>query len=379
MDEKEKAAPMKTLSFRVPTELYERVAEAVKKSQDNQTAWLRNAVEYALDNMGVQKQNSSKEELLNLLANDDAVEELLYHKLAEKIKLKDIIAEFADFATHFQTYSTADLNIYLREMAARIKFLIPDSSPRGRLISDDVVNCSIEWKKQWTLEDFISLSPEEIAEYEIFHMECRDPKNSDRAVGIYIWDYYEDAMSYFKDNYFNPNECVVILGGTISSDTIIKNLPSRIVNMIRYVAHDNHIGTAAKIEDPNYLTYNILQAGMFPAGIPYEFTFGWVSEAWNTGYYESVEKFQNALIKGEDKTVHPEVSARWHYTKPEEKRYGLENQTPFLRHAVPENIINGRYVDENNEGIPRIVKPILEKYDDPGRVDREGYPQKPKK
>jgi len=283
----------------------------------------------------------------------------------------------SDFATHYQTDSAADLNINLREMAARIKFLIPDPSPKNRLIPGRTATCTIEWKKEWTLAEFIALSPEEIANYEIFHLECRDPANADRAVGVYIWDYYEDAIGYFSDNYFNPEEHVYILGGSISSEEEDKEKVSkRIVNMIRYVARDNNIGVPGNLADSEFVTYNVIQSGMFAAGLPYEFTFGWVSEALCSGEYTSDEEFKDALLNGTDKTVHPEVSARWHYTGPEERRYGLDGQTPFLRHAVPENIICGRYIDTDDTVIPRVVKPVLEVFDDPGRVDREGYPKR---
>jgi len=377
MVDKEKINPMKTVSFRVPQELFQKITEAVEASQEKQATWLRNAIEFALEHMDSPKPSFSKDEIIHLLATDAGIEELLYHKIAEKLKLKDIISELSDFATHYQTNSAADLNVNLREMAARIKFLIPDPSPKNRLISGRTATCTIEWKKEWSLAEFITLSPEEVANYEIFHLECRDPTNADRAVGIYIWDYYENAIEYFSNNYFDPEECVVILGGTISSDEEdTEILSKRIVNMIRYVARDNNIGVPENLADPEYVTYNVIQSGMFAAGIPYEFTFGWVSERLYAGDYQSDEEFRNALVNGTDNTVHPEISARWHYTGPEEKRYGLDGQTPFLRHAVPENIICGRYVDKDDAVIPRVVKPVLEVFDDPGRVDREGYPKR---
>lgn len=377
MVDKENINPMKTVSFRVPQELYQRITDAVEASQETQAIWLRDAIEFALQNMAVKKPGSSKDEIINILANDPAIEELLYHKIAEKLKLKDIVTELSDFATHCQTNSAADLNVNLREMAARIKFLIPDPAPTRRLISGRTVTCIIDWKKEWTLEDFIALSPDETAEFEVFHMECRDPANPDRATGIYFWNYYEDALSYFTDNYFDPGECVIILGGKISCDEeITEKLSNHLVNMVRYAARDNNIGKPGNLKDSEYVTYNIIQSGLFPAGIPYEFTFGWVSEALCNGEYGSDEEFRDALVTGSDKTIHPEVSARWHYTGPEERRYGLDGQTPFLRHAVPENIICGRYVDSEDTVIPRVVKPILEVYDDPGRVDREGYPRR---
>ena len=357
-------------SIRIPADLYTEILERAGGKQ-NMTAWMHEALRFAVNNMGDGDGTLSWKGLASLLAGDEGIADLLYAKIAEKLRLSDIIAELSDFATHFTANDTADCTEKLRDTAARLSLLITPPSHPDTAVGEETVTAELEWKETYTYEAFWSLSPEERKKHDFYLLYAADPSDTERAAGVYFWYSAEDGITKFPRKMFSPDEYLLVSG----ADAVFSeqrfygdaDICSRIEKLVRYVARDENIGLSGKLDDPSRRTYTVTQKGAYLPGIPYMFTFSWQSAAKNAGLHDT----------GGDATVYPEVDVRWHYTPSEEHFRGIPGETPFLRYAVPENIRNGAYHDEETAKSGRIIKPGWWETPDAERVpDRDGYPMK---
>jgi len=364
------AAP---ISIRLSPELLKKIDEAAELEGLKRTPWIVKACENELAHGTVAGTPTDRETLAKLLLYDEGIMDIIYQKLAEKLGISDIREELGDFAVH--GWDVKDQNLQLREFAAKMHSLISNPYHRDELFYDDWVNCILAWKDDWTYDEYLAKTPEELSNYEIFHMECRNPENSERGVGICIWsnEDHKNVKEYYKD-FFADGECVHVLVGNINTSNPeykVKNgFVKDVVKMIRYVCRDRNLGDNGDLTELKGTNYSVSQEGVYALDIPYQFRFSWVSDDRSSGkYYE--EKDEKS-----DRSIRPQIEVRWHLTAYEEKKTG---ETPFTRQAVPENIRYGEYNDEFSGEKRRWVPVQFVPENDDGRKDRKGYPKTGKK
>ena len=384
----------KSFNLRVTPELYDRISERARDDGENSSAWVKKALEFALDNMRPHTSAElSREELVELLTYDEGIADLLYQKISEKLKLNDILSELAHFATHCRAESAVDLSEELCTFAARMHFLISDPVDEDEVIQledeDGDFYCALSWKSRWTLKEFYGLSSDELKMYDFFFMECADPDNELRSEGIYFWQRSEDVSKLYPESFFNPAEVVYVHGAVLINECPECKLPrdvfSRVVNMVRYVSRDYNLGDHGVLTDASLHSYFIRNVGYFPRGIPYEFEFGWVSDDLNLGRYSSKREFMHAVSNKADKTLRPVVRAVWHYTESDLLfRDDVGVVPPFNQYALPKYLGRGMYVEADDEGEScdvqrrrkkepgRFINPVWVEADDPTRNEAAG-------
>ncbi|HJJ31774.1 MAG TPA: hypothetical protein O0X97_05970 [Methanocorpusculum sp.] len=404
----------KAFNLRVTQDLYDRISERARDDGESSSAWVKKALEFALDSLRPHtSEELSREALVNLLTYDEGISDLIYQKVCEKLKMNDILSEFAHLATHCRADSAADLSKELCTFAARMHYLISEPVDEDEIIQledeDCSVCCTLSWKSRWTLEEFYGLSADELKGYDFFFMECADSGNELRSEGMYFWQRSEDVSRLYPVSFFNSGELVYVHGAVLINDTPEQHLPrdvlSRVVNMVRYVSRDYNLGVHGVLTDVSLRSYYVRNKGYFPRGIPYEFVFGWVSDDLNLGEYNSEREFLHAVQNKADKTLRPVVSATWHYTESDLLfRDDLGAVPPFNECALPQHLGRGMYVEadefdeedmcdegEGGEGAggragcgsggkrkrrskepDRLMKPVWVEADDPTRNEAAG-------
>jgi len=377
-------------SIRFPPDVLKRIDVAYKAAgMKSRAEWVIKACKIELEHGVIGASPTQRETLANLLLYDEGIMDIIYQKIAEKLRLSDILSEIDDFAVH--GYPTSDTELHLREFAAKIHYLVSNPFHEGEALYDSCAEFYLQWEKDWTLSEYMQLSPLKISEYHIFHLECRDPENAERGNGVYFWTRGEDdnyVKEHYLTNYFDEGECVHVRAGKIlalneDAQDIegMDGYKQRIVDIVRYICRDNNLGDTKKLslddaESRKKLkkfcrtNYFIRQKGGYALGIPYEFRVNWVSDDKNSGKFDA----ENPEI--EDLSIRPEVEVFWHYTPFEEEDTDI-GETPFTRMAVPENIRYGNYLDvdgKKQSHVPVKFVPL----EDKKRKDRKEYQKKRK-
>ena len=348
MNPNEKTNQGVQFSFRLEKELSDRIAARADDEGVKPSAWVRKALAFALENMIEEKETVNKSALVEMLENDTDFQDILFEKMAQKLRLDDVKNYLAEFALYGSCRTAEELCKYLQGMSARLFHLLPAAINDDGFVSFKKIECTLQWNKMFTWKEFLQLTPGERRAFDFFYLEMNGPAGSGfvGGTGLYFWSADENITETYPEEYFDDSGADVVVHACLlltNERKMSYNIRNRIVKAVRYAAREADLGDYGNLYDETLTGYYITNRGYFPAALPLEFGFFWVSENMRYGLY-TYEEFLQAVKDKTDKTLRPVVSPRWHYTNSELKRFSEDEELPpFTETATAAYIAKGYY------------------------------------
>lgn len=309
--------------------------------------WLREVIDSAIHPEKGEPNAVKPLSLVKQISMDEEAADLIYQLVADKLRLADLRAELAAFSRAPRAESFEELDAELRLTAARVASL-PQSPVDGEYIANGEIFVTLNWeKKRWRLSDYLSWSDERRRGYTFYLMTIEE---SSGETAYYFWHRHNDFSKEFLEKFVahgfdTESETAFVYGANFAVAEWCRRqersyLEKRIVQMMRYAARDNNIGEYKELFDEKLRFFTVRNANGIPPGIPYEFTFGWVSDARNAGdtYYMSAKEAAEAGRDKIDVSFRPVAECRWHYTAEECRERKIEVPLPFDKEAVPKQM-----------------------------------------
>ena len=365
MNPNEKTNQGVQFSFRLEKELSDMIISRAQDEGIKTSAWVRKALAFALENMIEEKETVNKSALVEMLEHDTNFQDLLFEKIAQKLRLNDLKNYLADFALYCRYNSAEEFFNYLKTTSVRLFHLLPDAVNDDGMVPCREIDCTLQWKEKFTWEEFLQLTPAERKAYDFFYLSLGE-YDIHPGTGLYFWGRGEDITKLYAADAFDEYEtCVVVHAGTLLTDE--KKLPSdfinRIVKMVRYAARESKLGPYGNLYDSTLTGYSVINRGYFPPSLPLSFSFFWVSDKWKSDTC-TYEELLQAAKDGTDKTLRPVVEPKWQYTDSELKMFKKgEVLPPYVSYTAEMLIGKGEFTTRIYEKTGRPAKLDFVKYD----------------